>query len=123
MPAAWPPGGGGLPLGEKACYKAREFIWKLVHGAPAHMAGRPGKKPQAPPPKAPVDELDDDNDNFDDEVPAVDADGNPVAAGRSRDWRDVEKYRELRDLKKLVGEDLSALFADRGKVKAKKRRR
>jgi hypothetical protein len=27
---------------------------------------------------------------------------------RSRDWRDVEKYREQRELKKLIGEDFGS---------------
>jgi len=87
------------------------------------MAGRPGKKPQAVT-KPPVDEFVDESENFDEDLPTVDADGNPVGpGGRSRDWRDVEKYRELRELKKLVGEDLGGLFGEKGKVPAKQRKR
>jgi hypothetical protein len=52
----------------------------------------------------------------------VDADGNPVEGGRSRDWRDVEKYRELRELKKLVGEDLGGVFVQKSKAPAKRKR-
>jgi hypothetical protein len=87
------------------------------------MAGRPGKKPQAAT-KPPVDEFVDESENFDDDVPALDADGNPVdKGGRSRDWRDVERYRELRELKKLVGEDLGGLFEDPGKAPAPAKRK
>ena len=66
---------------------------------------KPGKKPQTPA-KPPFDEFSEEQEGFEDEVPAVDAKGNPIAGMRSRDWRDVEKYRELRELKKLIGEDL-----------------
>lgn len=74
------------------------------------MAGRPGKK-AAPPPK-PFDEFADDTEAFDDDTPAVDAKGNPVPGAR-RDWRDVEKFREDRELRKLIGEDFDDPFAER----------
>ncbi len=67
------------------------------------MAGRPGKKAQ-PQPK-PFDEFTEETEGFEDDVPALDAKGNPLPGGRSRDWRDVEKFREERELKKLIGED------------------
>ena len=67
------------------------------------MAGRPGKKPQ-PQPK-PFDEFAEDSEGLEEDVPSVDAKGNPLPAGRSRDWRDVEKFREERELRKLIGED------------------
>ncbi|GAC1627966.1 MAG: hypothetical protein NVS9B10_17440 [Nevskia sp.] len=67
------------------------------------MAGRPGKKAQ-PQPK-PFDEFAEEAEGFEDDVPALDAKGNPLPGGRSRDWRDVEKFREARELKKLIGED------------------
>ena len=35
----------------------------------------------------------------------VDADGQDEAGHRMRDWRDVEKYREMRELRRLVGDD------------------
>ncbi|MDR3418447.1 MAG: hypothetical protein P4L83_19940 [Nevskia sp.] len=76
------------------------------------MAGRPGKKPQQPA-KPAFDEFAEESEGFEDDVPAVDAKGNPLPEGRSRDWRDVEKYREIRDLKKLIGEDFDHLFDDR----------
>lgn len=71
------------------------------------MAGRPGKKPQ-PPPKA-FDEFAEDGDGFEDDVPILDAKGNPIPGIRSRDWRDVEKFREERELRKLIGEDFDDL--------------
>ncbi len=71
------------------------------------MAGRPGKKAQ-PPPK-PFDEFAEETEGFEDDVPNVDAKGNPLPGGRSRDWRDVEKFREERELRKLIGEDFGSL--------------
>ncbi len=73
------------------------------------MAGRPGKKPQQPA-KPAFDEFGEESEGFEEDVPAVDAKGNPIPGNRSRDWRDVERYREVRDLKKLIGEDLDHLF-------------
>jgi hypothetical protein len=72
------------------------------------MAGRTGKKAQQQqqPAKPAFDEFAEEAEGFEEEVPAVDAKGNPVPGMRARDWRDVEKYRELRELKKLIGEDL-----------------
>jgi hypothetical protein len=84
------------------------------------MAGRPGKKPQAQPAKPAFDEFGEETDDGDDDVPAVDAKGNPLPGNRSRDWRDVERYRETRDLKKLIGEDFDHLFDDDRPGKAKK---
>jgi len=75
------------------------------------MAGRPGKKAQQPQPAKPAfDELAEESEGFEEDVPAVDAKGNPIPGLRSRDWRDVEKYREIRELKKLIGEDVDDLF-------------
>lgn len=87
------------------------------------MAGRPGRKPQQPQPK-PFDEFTEESEGFDDDVPAVDAKGKPRPAGvadaRSRDWRDVERYREERELKKLVGEDLDELLEDQPRRKPRR---
>ena len=73
------------------------------------MAGRPAKKPQQPA-RPGFDEFAEESEGFEEELSAVDAKGNPVADARSRDWRDVEKYREIRDLKKLIGDDFDQLF-------------
>ncbi|MDP3295075.1 MAG: hypothetical protein Q8M37_10100 [Nevskia sp.] len=75
------------------------------------MAGRPGKKPQ-PQPK-PFDEFAEEVEGFEDDAPVVDAKGNVVASNRSRDWRDVERLREDRELKKLIGEDFDDPFDDK----------
>lgn len=75
------------------------------------MAGRPGKKPQ-PQPK-PFDEFAEEAEGFEDDSPAVDAKGNATTNGRSRDWRDVERLREERELKKLIGEDFDDLLDDK----------
>jgi hypothetical protein len=77
------------------------------------MAGRPGKKAQQQQQAKPAfDEFGEEAEGFEEDVPAVDAKGNPVPGARSRDWRDVERYREIRDLKKLIGEDFDHLFDD-----------
>ncbi len=67
------------------------------------MARKPKPKPQAEPVK-PFEEFVDESEGLDDD----DAE-EPVevtAASRSRDWRDVERYREMRELRKLVGDDI-----------------
>lgn len=59
-----------------------------------------GKK-QAP--AAKIEE--DDDESWED--PVVDADGEGAALNmRMRDWRDVERYREIKELKQLVDDDL-----------------
>ena len=72
------------------------------------MAGKSGKKGQAQ--TKTFDEFDDDADSFDDDVPNINEKDEPPPAVRARDWRDVEKYREMRELKKLVGDDLDLLM-------------
>jgi hypothetical protein len=62
------------------------------------MARTAGKK-QAP---AKVED-DDDVDGWDDAV--VEADGKDGADLRLRDWRDVERFREMKDLRRLVDDD------------------
>lgn len=77
------------------------------------MAGRPGKKPQ-PQPK-PFDEFAEEAEGFEDDVSGVDAKGNAVPNAKARDWRDVERLREERELKKLIGEDFDDPFGDKPK--------
>jgi hypothetical protein len=75
------------------------------------MAGRPGKKSQTQQPSKPFDEFADDAEGFEEDVPAVDPKADPAAPGnRSRDWRDVEKYREQRELRRIIGDDLDDLL-------------
>jgi hypothetical protein len=85
------------------------------------MAGKPGKKPQAP--QKPFDDDVEENEGFEDDVPQLNTKGEPIPASRSRDWRDVEKYRELRELKKLVGDDLQGLLDDLPEGEARPRGR
>jgi hypothetical protein len=74
------------------------------------MAGKSDKtKPDSQPNKA-FDEFADDAEGFDEDVPSLDAKAARSSGVRSRDWRDVEKYREQRDLKRLVGDDLDHLL-------------
>jgi hypothetical protein len=69
------------------------------------MARKPKSKPQPEANKS-FDEFapfeseagDDDSANVEPEE--------PVAVTKSRDWRDVEKFKELRELRRLVGDDL-----------------
>ena len=72
------------------------------------MAGRPSKKAkEAKAAAEAVAKTYDDfagEESYSEDVPDIDsATGEP-----RRDWRDVEKYREARDLRKLVDEDLEA---------------
>jgi hypothetical protein len=73
------------------------------------MAGRSGKKSQAQQPTKSFDEFADDAEGFEEDVPGVDAKAPQSASARTRDWRDVEKYREQRELKRLIGDDLDDL--------------
>ncbi len=61
-----------------------------------------GKKQQQP---KPVDEDEEVEGEGWDNVADVDADAHDEASGRMRDWRDVEKYREMRELRRLVGDE------------------
>ncbi|HZP13834.1 MAG TPA: hypothetical protein VFB36_15565 [Nevskiaceae bacterium] len=66
-----------------------------------------GKKQQQP---KPVDEDEEVEGEGWDNVADVDAEAHDQAAGRMRDWRDVEKYREMRELRRLVGDEFD--FSD-----------
>lgn len=72
------------------------------------MAGRPSKKAkEAKAAAEAVAKTYDDfvgEESYSDDVPDID----PNTGELRRDWRDVEKYREARDLRKLVEEDLEA---------------
>jgi hypothetical protein len=61
-----------------------------------------GKKQQAP--KSVEDEAEESEEGWDNAVD-VDADAQDQAGLRMRDWRDVEKYREMRELRRLVGDE------------------
>jgi len=67
------------------------------------MARKPKPKPQAEPAKS-FDEFADETEGLDDEVTEDPVDITPPT--RSRDWRDVERFKEMRELRKLVGDDI-----------------
>lgn len=72
------------------------------------MAGTAAKK-QAPP------ALDEDGDDQDAdgeswEGPEIEDDAPAEHGLRTRDWRDVERYREMRELRKVLGDDVD--FSD-----------
>lgn len=66
------------------------------------MARKPKPKPQAEPTKS-FDEFVEDAEVLDDDVTVEPVDVMP--ATRARDWRDVERYKEMRELRKRVGDD------------------
>jgi hypothetical protein len=69
------------------------------------MARKP-KKPQPPAEGAKnYDEFVEDAEASDDDVPAVDDDSGGVPI-KMRDWRDVEKYKEERKLRRLIDDEL-----------------
>jgi len=67
------------------------------------MARKPKPKPQAEPAKS-FDEFADETDGLEDDVADESVDVSP--SSRSRDWRDVERFKEMRELRKLVGDDI-----------------
>jgi hypothetical protein len=66
------------------------------------MARKPKPKPQAEPAKS-FDEFAEEGESMDDDTVAEPVE--VISAGRSRDWRDVERYKEMRELRKRVGDD------------------
>ncbi|MES0874417.1 hypothetical protein [Sinimarinibacterium thermocellulolyticum] len=67
---------------------------------------RKSKKSQPQPEAAKsFDEFVDDTDGADEDVPSVD-ETIPPPPVKLRDWRDVEKYKEERMLRRLVDDDL-----------------
>ncbi len=68
------------------------------------MAGKSSKAVQADQKSKTFEEFEDDEEVFEEDIPELDI-KEPVSSQRSRDWRDVERLRELRELKKLMGDD------------------
>jgi hypothetical protein len=67
------------------------------------MARKPKKpQPQAEAPKV-YDEFVDDSEIVEEDVPDTDSE---MPLGKSRDWRDVEKLKEERRLRRLIDDDL-----------------
>jgi hypothetical protein len=74
------------------------------------MAERPAKKTPPPQPASkPVGEVPDDE-VFDDDPTAVNVPEIKPVARTGRDWRDIERLREERELKRLMGDDVQDLL-------------
>lgn len=71
------------------------------------MARKPKPKPQPEASKGFDDAVPFDADDGGDDpgIPEPDV-PEPVSQSRSRDWRDVERYKEMRTLRRLVGDEL-----------------
>jgi hypothetical protein len=79
----------------------------MVTALPHPMARKPKQKPQTESPKTNFEEgAPFDPDATEEDVPAIDAAEPSSANSKSRDWRDVEKYKEMRLLRRLVDDDL-----------------
>lgn len=68
------------------------------------MARKPKPKAKADTTKT-FDEFVEEADAVEEDVEDLDPDS-LLAAGKARDWRDVERYKELRELRRLVADDL-----------------
>ena len=71
------------------------------------MARKPKVQQKPEPAKTNVDEFSDDIDDIDEEVILVEP--VPAPQAKLRDWRDVEKLKEERDLRRNVDDDLDLL--------------
>ncbi|MDD3764260.1 MAG: hypothetical protein PHP86_13305 [Nevskiales bacterium] len=69
------------------------------------MPRKPKKQQTQSEPSKSYDEFVDDSDSIDDEDIDVD-DALPQSTEKLRDWRDVEKFKEERALRRLVDDDL-----------------
>lgn len=71
------------------------------------MARKPKQKPQPEPAKSFEEPGAFDAEGADDDVGTIEADDPPPPPpGKSRDWRDVEKFKEMLRLRRLVDDDL-----------------
>lgn len=75
------------------------------------MPRKPKPKPQPEPVKS-YDEFADEGEVIDEEVANVEPEVPPINT-KQRDWRDVEKLKEARLLRKLVDDDLDSLLDER----------
>lgn len=73
------------------------------------MPRKPKPKPQAEAPKS-FDDVTPFDSEAGDEDPAVPEPEEVGVESRSRDWRDVERYKEMRQLRRLVDDDLDVDF-------------
>lgn len=73
------------------------------------MARKPKQKPQTEAPKSFDESVPFDADDAGDDGGMVEPDLPDVTPQtKLRDWRDVERYKEMRELRKVVGDDLDA---------------
>ncbi|WP_420468334.1 hypothetical protein [Panacagrimonas sp.] len=71
------------------------------------MARKPKQKPQAEAPKSFDESVPFDADDAGDDTGPAEPDVPDIAPQtKLRDWRDVERYKEMRELRKVVGDDL-----------------
>lgn len=71
------------------------------------MARKPKPKPQPEASKSFDESVPFDADDGGDDTGIIEPDvPDPAGQAKSRDWRDVERYKEMRRLRKLVGDDL-----------------
>lgn len=68
------------------------------------MARKSKPKPPQEPPAKNFEEFAEDAEVVDEEVVNVEPEG-VAASSKMRDWRDVEKYKEMRELRRLVDDD------------------
>ncbi|MGQ0697398.1 MAG: hypothetical protein ACT4PZ_04060 [Panacagrimonas sp.] len=69
------------------------------------MARKPKQKPQPEPSKSFDEGVPFESDASDDDTPTPEPEVPPPNT-KLRDWRDVERFKELRNLRKLVDDDL-----------------
>lgn len=70
------------------------------------MPRKPKKQVQQNEANKSFDEFVDEGDAVDDEALAADSPDGADAHGKNRDWRDVEKLKEERRLRRLIADDL-----------------
>lgn len=68
------------------------------------MSRKPKKAPPQPEAAKPFDEFVDDSEGVDEDAVALEAE--QAANAKLRDWRDVEKYKEERALRRMIDDEL-----------------
>jgi hypothetical protein len=72
------------------------------------MARKPKPKPQAEPAKN-FDEFAEEGEGLEEDVNVEPVEAAAPSTSKLRDWRDVEKLKEMRELRRLVGDDFDLL--------------
>ena len=76
------------------------------------MARKPKQKPQPEAAKSFEEAAPFESEGGDEDVSVIEPDVAPVDT-KMRDWRDVERYKEMRQLRKMVDDDLDLEFDDK----------